>query len=90
MKRRIISSSIDEGRVMRKKTVNAAEGQSKGQEAFDESIDNLQSNFDYVVEGLEKLSRDGGEGQSQALQIVLEANTAIEGIIQKIAAVITQ
>ena len=89
MKRIIISSTIDEGRVMRQR-VNAAEGQSKGQEAFDESIDNLQSNFDYVVEGLEKLSRDGGEGQSQALQLVLEANTAIEGIIQKIAAVITQ
>lgn len=70
--------------------VTAAEGQSKGQEAFDESIDNLGANFDYLVDGLEKLSRDGGEGQSQALQLVLEANTAIEGIIQKIASAITQ
>lgn len=84
MKRMVITASRRNSKVV------AAEGQSKGQEAFDESIANLDANFDYLVDGLEKLSRDGGEGQSQALQLVLEANTAIEGIIQKIASAITQ
>lgn len=70
--------------------VTAAEGNTKGAEAFEEAIGNLEENFDYVVQGLEKLSRDGGEGQSQALQLVLECNSAIESITQKIAAVITE
>lgn len=73
-----------------KRVITSAEGNTKGEEAFEEAIENLQDNFDYVVQGLEKLSREGGEGQSQALQLVLECNSAVESITQKIAAVITE
>lgn len=82
MKRRILSSNKVNN--YRKEPVNAAE-QSKGQEAFDEALDNLQDDFDYLIDGLEKMVRDGGEGQSQALQIVLEASQAVNSIIDKIA-----
>ena len=77
-------------RTFTKLPVTAAEGQSKGQEAFDEAVDNLEANFDYLIDGLDKLSRDGGEGQSQALQLVLQANESVENIIQQIATAITQ
>lgn len=90
MKRRIIVSSIDAGRTIKQQRVNAAEGQSKGQEAFDEAIDNLQDNFDYVIDGLDKLSRAGGESQSQALQLALEMNSAVESVTQKIASAISK
>lgn len=82
MKRRILSSVQPKG--MNKKPVEAAD-QSKGQEAFDEAMDNLQDDFDYLLDGLEKMVRDGGDGQSQALQIVLEASQAVNSIIDKVA-----
>jgi len=70
--------------------ITAAEGQSKGAEAFEEAVSNLEADFDYVVDGLEKLSRDGGEGQSQALQLVLEMSSAVKSVTDKIASAITQ
>lgn len=70
--------------------VTAAEGQTKGQEAFEEAINNLEADFDYVVDGLEKLSREGSDGQSQALQLSLEMSSAVKSITEKIAAAITQ
>lgn len=82
MKRRILSSKTVKRYTH--KPVNAAET-SKGQEAFDEAMDNLQDDFDYLVDGLEKMVRDGGDGQSQALQIVLEASSAVNNIISKIS-----
>lgn len=86
MKRRIISSNDD----VNISPVKAAEGQTKGQEAFEEALDNVQDNFDYAIDGLDKLSRDGGEGQSLALQLALELNSAVDAIIQKIAGNIVQ
>ena len=70
-------------------SVTAAEGSTKSEEAFDEAIDNLEADFDYVIDGLDKLSRDGGEGQSQALQLALEMSSAIQSITDKIASAIT-
>lgn len=81
MKRRILSSASTSR--FTKKPIHAAE-QSKGQEAFDEAMDNLQDDFDFLLDGLEKMVRDGGDGQSQALQIVLEASQAVNSIIDKV------
>ena len=77
-------------RYMKRRIIQAAEGSSKGAEAFEEAVANMEDNFSYVVEGLEKLSRDGGESQNEALQLTLEMNSAIEGITQKIAGKIMQ
>lgn len=77
-------------RTFTKKPITAAEGQTKGAEAFDEAIDNLSADFDYVVDGLEKLAREGGEGQSQALQLTLEMSSAVKSITDKIASAIAR
>lgn len=77
-------------RINRPTPVKAAAGTTKGQEAFEEAISNLEENFEFVIQGLEKLSREGGEGPSQSLQLVLECNSAIEQITQKIAGVIRE
>lgn len=74
MKRRIIST----------KTISAAET-SKGQEAFEEAMDKLEDDFNYLMDGLEKMVRDGGDGQSSALQIVLEATSTVNNLIAKIS-----
>ena len=74
---------------MKRRIITAAES-SKGQEALDEALSNLNDNFDYVVDGIEKLSRDGSEGQNQALQLALEMNSAVESVTKKIASAITK
>lgn len=71
-----------------KTPVTAAEGQTKGQEAFDEAMGNLEDDFAYVIDGLEKLSRDGNS--SEALQLVLEMSSAVQTMTDKIAAAIAE
>lgn len=82
MKRRILSSC---NRVTRPKTkvVEAAESSTKGQEAFQENLDKLEDDFDFFVAGLEKLATDGVDEANAALQLVLEASSAINGLISK-------
>ena len=75
---------------MKRRIITAAEGNTKGQEAFEEAVANMQDNYDYVVEGLEKMSRNGGEDQNEALQLALEMNSAIEGVTKKIASKMLQ
>lgn len=91
MKRRI--RTISASNAMKASTpvkASASSGSTKGQEAFEEAVANLEDNFEYVIQGLEKLSREGGDGPSQSLQLVLECNSAIEQVTQKIASVIRE
>ena len=71
MKRMISSSS---------KPVTAAEEN----EVLDDAIAELKSNVDYVIEGFEKLGREGKESQ-----ILLELSAAVENAVQSIASALT-
>lgn len=55
-------------------------------EVLDDAIEELKQNFDYVIEGFEKLGREGKEGQNQAQAILLELSAAIETASQSVAA----
>lgn len=76
MKRMISSSS---------KPVTAAEAN----EVLDDAIAELKANVDYVIEGFEKLGRDGKEGQNTAQQILLELSAAVENAVQSVASALT-
>jgi len=52
-------------------------------EAFNEELDNLKADFDYIMEGLEKMDRDGKS--KEALGLVLNFQDSIGGMIEDIA-----
>lgn len=63
-----------------KRYVKAA---SEKDEALDAAIDDLKSDFDYIVDGLDKLSRDGiGK---EALTIALNLSAELSDITSQIA-----
>lgn len=64
------------------KRVIKAATEAKGEEAFNEALDNIQDDFDYFVDGLDKMSRDGNI--SEALRLALEAKEVINNLIDKV------
>lgn len=58
-------------------------------DGYNEAQESLEGNFDYAIEGFEKLARDGKEGERIATQLMLELNSSVESIVQKIASTIT-
>lgn len=69
------------------KTPISAASQSPS-EAFEAVKDGLDDNFNYVLEGFEKLARDGQE--KIAMDIMTSLNTAVEDAIAKVASSVTQ
>lgn len=65
------------------KRVIKAANETKGEEAFNETLSDIQDDFDYFVDGLDKMSRDGNT--SEALRLTLEAKEAINSLIDKIS-----
>lgn len=63
-----------------KRYVKAA---SEKDEALDAAMDDLKSDFDYIVEGLDKLSRDGVG--KEALTIALNLSAELSNITSQIA-----
>lgn len=57
-------------------------------EAFEAVKDGLDENFNYVLEGFDKLARDGQE--KIAMDIMTSLNTAVEDAIAKVASAVTQ
>ena len=62
-----------------KRYVKAA---SEKDEALDAAIDDLKSDFDYIVDGLDKLSRDGAG--KEALTIALNLSAELSNITSQI------
>lgn len=62
---------------------------SEMSEALDLALDDLNSDFDYIMEGLKKLSRTSTEMDKAALSIALEMSSALSTIIDEISNTIT-
>jgi hypothetical protein len=56
-------------------------------EAFGEELDNLKADFDYIMEGLEKMDRDGKS--KEALGLVLNFQDSIRDMTEDIASQIS-
>lgn len=51
-------------------------------EALEEAIDDLKADFNYIIDGLEKLQRDG-KGK-EALTIALDMSTELKNITDRV------
>lgn len=70
-----------------KPVIAATDDRSDG---YNEANDNLQANFDYAMDGFDKLARDGKEGEQKSIQLMLELNNAIESVIESIASTVVE
>lgn len=67
------------------KTNVVAAAADNNTEAFENALSDLEDDFDYLLSGLDKLSRDGKETQRIAYNIILTASEAINNCIAQIA-----
>lgn len=77
MKRKITSSKM---------LITAAENDS----AFDDIIDNIKADFEYIVDGLETLNRRGADSVKQAMAIATSISSDLEQHITAVADSITK
>lgn len=61
---------------------------SDSDSALDETLSELKSDFDYILDGLEKLSRIGAE--KEALAIAIDLSDLLTGIDERIANTIAE
>ena len=54
-------------------------------DAFKDLIDNLKADFDYIVEGLDKLSRSGNSAISESISIGQSLQSNLDEFIVRIA-----
>lgn len=71
-----------------KRMIRAAE-EVKENEYFQNLLDTADDNFDYLLDGLDKLSRDGKDSDPQVVQIATDLNTAIDELTARIADIIS-
>lgn len=58
---------------------------TEGNEALDDAIKDLEADFDYIIEGLEKLSRTSADKGKEALSIALELSQNLVNINNSIS-----
>ena len=58
---------------------------TEGNEALDDAIKDLEADFDYIIEGLEKLSRTSTDKGKEALSIALEFSQNLVNINNSIS-----
>lgn len=68
------------------KSITAAEDVDS---ALEDAIDELKANFDYAIDGFDKLARNGKEGQNKANQILLQLAEAVENANKQVASAIS-
>lgn len=66
-----------------KKYIKAA---SDKNEALDEALADIKADFDYIIDGLEKLDRDGNG--KEALTIALDIRTDLMGITGRVTSAV--
>lgn len=65
-----------------KRIIAAAEG---GEDQLNDTISNLKDDFDYAIDGLERLARQGANGRNDALMIGEDLSASLQSIINQIA-----
>lgn len=66
------------------KYVKAANANT-GNEKFDTALNNMQDDFDYVIDGLLMLSRSGANAMNDASMVIEDLQNAISEAISQIA-----
>lgn len=63
---------------------------SEMSEALDIALDELSSDFEYIIDGLKKLSRTSTDKDKEALSIALNLSSALASTIDDISNSITE
>lgn len=66
-----------------KRVITAAEASSENK--LDDAIGNLEADFEYIISGLEKLSRSGVNASNDALAIAENISNALKSFTSDIA-----
>lgn len=72
------------------KRVKILAATSEQSEQYNEIYDALKANFDYAMDGFEKLGRDSRSSEEAAVELMTRLNDAVEMCIQEIANNITE
>lgn len=59
-------------------------------ENLESNIDDLKDNFDYAIDGITKLAKNGKETTNKATQILLQLSEGVENANKQIADIITE
>ena len=68
-----------------KKYIKSAEEKVTLQDRIGEIQDGVEDDFAYIIAGIEKLVRDGGESTDRALALLNELSETLQGFINSIA-----
>lgn len=68
-----------------KKYIKSADEKVTLQDRIGEIQDGVEDDFSYIIAGIEKLVRDGGESTDRALALLNELSENLQGFINSIA-----
>ena len=68
-----------------KKYIKSADEKVTLQDRIGEIQDGVEDDFAYIIAGIEKLVRDGGESTDRALALLNELSESLQGFINSIA-----
>ena len=68
-----------------KKYIRSAEEKTTIQDRIDEIKDGVEDDFSYILAGIDKLVREGGESTDRALALLGEISETLQGFITTIA-----
>lgn len=68
-----------------KKYIKTAEEKVTIQDRIDEIRDGVEDDFSYLLAGIDKMVRDGGESTDRALSILGEISESLQGFIDVVA-----
>ena len=68
-----------------KKYIKSADEKVTLQDRIGEIQDGVEDDFAYIIAGIEKLVRDGGESTDRALALLNELSETLQGFINSIA-----
>ena len=68
-----------------KRLIKAAED-TKENEFFQDAMNKAEDDFEYLLDGLDKLSRDGKDRDEAVVQIVMDLNKQLADLTSRVAA----
>lgn len=73
-----------------KKYIKSAEEKQTISDLFEEKKDNVEDDFAYLLAGIDKMARDGGESLERAIAVASEFYDTIQTYIDRVAGEVTE
>ena len=73
-----------------KKYIKSAEEKQTVRDVYEEKIDNIEDDISYLLAGIDKMARDGGESLERAIAVASEFYDTIQTYIDRVAGEVTE